>query len=208
MDEVLRTLVASAGTEVAGDLLEDPDEEFSDDLALALGVRDPGKRVEEAVSCLHVDQVDVELVEEGLLNLSTLIGAHETCVNEHAGELVADRLVDERSRHGGVDTAGQRAEDPLVPHLGLDLGDLGLDDRGVGPGRCEAGEFVQERRDEFLSSIGVHDLWMELHAKDASLLVGERRHRSLWGRGQRHRASGTLGDRVSVAHPDRDLVRP
>ena len=72
----------------------------------------PASALEEPVGGLHVDEVDVELAAEGLLDLVALAGAHEAGVDEDAGELVADRLVDERGGDRRVDAAGQRAEHP------------------------------------------------------------------------------------------------
>ena len=44
-------------------------------------------------------------------------------IDEDAGELLADRLVDEHGRDGAVDAAGQAADDPLEAHLLLDAVD-------------------------------------------------------------------------------------
>ena len=68
--------------------LELADEQLADDLALGLGVGDAGEGVEEAVLGLHVDQLDAELAGEGLLDLLALVLAHQTGVDEDAGELV------------------------------------------------------------------------------------------------------------------------
>ncbi len=42
-------------------------------------------------------------------------------VDEDAGELLADGLVDEDGGHGGIDAAGQPADHPLETHLLLIL---------------------------------------------------------------------------------------
>ena len=60
---------------------------------------------------------DVEVAAERLDHLLGLVRAHEAVVDEDAGELVADRLVDEQRGNRGVDAAGERAEDALEPDL-------------------------------------------------------------------------------------------
>ena len=83
-------------------------------LRFCLGVGDPGQGVEEPVGRLHVDQVDVEVGPEGLLDLLGLACPQQAVVDEHAGQLVADRLVDQSGCHRRVD-ASREATD----HLGI-----------------------------------------------------------------------------------------
>ena len=115
--------------EVGGHLLEDPDEGLPDDLALLLGIGDPGQGAEEAVGGLHVDQVDVEVGPEGLLHLLGLAGPQQAVVDEDAGQLVADRPVHQSGGHRRIDPAGQPADDPGVADLAADRGHRLLDDR-------------------------------------------------------------------------------
>ena len=58
-------------------------------------------------------QVAVEGVDDAL----GLLAAQEAVVDEDAGELVADRAVDERGGDGGVDAAGERADHAAVADL-------------------------------------------------------------------------------------------
>ena len=55
--------------------------------------RDPGKRVEETIFDLQVDEVHVECSFERLFNLLGLALAEKPVVDEDTDELVADRLV-------------------------------------------------------------------------------------------------------------------
>ena len=114
---------ARQSDEVARDLLEHADERLADDLALALRLLDVVERVEEAVGRLHVHEVDGELAAERLLHLLGLAQAQQPGVDEHARELVADRLVHERGGDRGVDAARQPADHPLVADLGAHLVD-------------------------------------------------------------------------------------
>ena len=92
------------------------------DLALLLGV---GRRPRAASRkrSLGVDvrrAATLEVVAERLDDLLGLVLAHQAVVDEHAGELVADRPVDEQRGDRGVDAAGEPADHPAVADLGAD----------------------------------------------------------------------------------------
>ena len=60
-----------------------------------------------------------------------LFAAEQAVVDEDAGELVADRAVHERGGDGGVDAAGERADDAAVADLLADADD-GVGDEVAG----------------------------------------------------------------------------
>ena len=60
----------------------------------------------------------MEVAAERLDDLLGLVRPHQPVVDEHAGELVADRLVDEQRRDRRVDAAGEAADHPLRADLG------------------------------------------------------------------------------------------
>ena len=109
---------------VGGDLgrlaLEGLDEQPADGLALGLGVGDAGERAEEFRRRLDMDQRDVVVVAEQPHDLVALAGAHQAVVDEDAGELVADRLVDQHRRDRGIDAAGEAADHARLADLGAD----------------------------------------------------------------------------------------
>ena len=86
-------------------------------LALLFGVGDAGELVEEAVGGVDVDELDLEVAAEGVDDALGLFAAQEAVVDEDAGELVADGAVDEGGGDGGVDAAGERADDAAVADL-------------------------------------------------------------------------------------------
>ena len=192
--------------EPAGLVLEDPDELLADDPPLLLGLRDPGEPGEEALACVDMDERDVEVRPERLDDLLGLVLAQEAVVDEHAGQLVADRLVHEQRRDRGVDAAGEPADDLLGADLRADALDLLLDHRGGRPGGRRAGDLVEEALEHPLPLRRVHDLGVELDGVEAALGVLEGRDRRRLRRGRDRRARWRGRHRVAVAHPD-DLIR-
>jgi len=116
-------------------ILEDANELLPDDLALGLRVgdaREPGK---EALLRLHMHERDVEDAVERLDHLLGLTLAEQAVVDEHARQLVADRLVDEQRCNGRVDAARQCAQDALLADLRANALDLLLDHSSRRPHR-------------------------------------------------------------------------
>ena len=193
--------------ETAGLLLEHADELLSDDRALLLRLGHAREPREEPLARVDVDERDVEVVAERLDHLLGLVLAQEAVVDEHARELVADRLVHEERRDRGVDASGQPADDPLGADLGADPLDLLLDHSRRRPCRGRAGDVVEEALQHPLALGRVDDLGMELDAVPAVLGVLERRDRGRLRRGRDARARRRRRDGVAVAHPHHLLAR-
>src|SRR5581483_4179030 len=97
---------------------------LADDLALALRVLDAREAREEALLGAHVDEPGAEAVPEGLHHLVRLVLSQQPVIDQDAGELVADRAVDEGRRRSRIDAAGEPADHAPVPHLLADSLDL------------------------------------------------------------------------------------
>jgi hypothetical protein len=115
------------------------------------------------------------VVAERLDHLERLVLAQEAVVDEDARELVADRLVDEQRRNGGVDPARERAEHALAADLHADSLDLLLDHRRGRPRGRRVGDLVEEVLEQILPVRRVHDLGVELDAVEPPARVLERR---------------------------------
>ncbi len=124
-------------------------------------------------------------------------------VDEHAGEAVADGLVDQHRRHRGVDAAGQPANHPALADLSADLLDRLLLEGTHGPVAAAAHDLAHEVADQRGAVGRVHDLEMKLRGVEVAPLVGDHGDRRV-GRGADHaEALGQARDAVAVAHPDR-----
>ena len=193
---------ASIGGDLAGLGLEHVDEELADGLALGLGVADPVQRVDEHVAGVHMDQRNVEGVAEEGDDLGGLALAHQAMVHEDAGQPLADGLVDQHRRHGGIDAARQAAEHPaLLAHLGANGLDGLAPEGGHGPVALEARDLVDEIGDQLRPIGRMHDFEVELHRVVAPRLIGDGGHWGVLGHGDSAEARRQLGHPVAVAHP-------
>ena len=86
---------ATVGGDALGLALERLDEQPPDGLALGLGIADAMQRAQELGTGLNMHERDVELAAEQPHDLLALASAHQAVIDEDAGELIADRFVDQ-----------------------------------------------------------------------------------------------------------------
>ena len=94
-------------------------------------------------------------------------------VDEHAGELLADRLVDQHGGDRAIDAAGQPADHAALADLGADLLDRLLLEGAHGPVALAAGDLAHEVAQQRRAVGGVHDLEVELGGVEFAPLVGD-----------------------------------
>ena len=170
--------------------------------ALRLGVGDALEAVQEQRLRVHVHQRDVVVIAEHGLHLFALVHPQQAVVDEHAGQLVADRLVDQHRGDRGIDAAREAADHLAGPDLLADALDRLLAKRLHGPVAAAAGDVAHEVADEQRPVRGVDHLGVELDAVEAPPLVGHGREGGVLGQGDGVEPVRQLGDPVAVAHPD------
>ena len=69
-------------------------------LRFCSGSLTPGETPQEEICGLRVDQRDVVVIAEQRNDFVRLACTHQTGIDEDAGELIADRFVDENGRDG------------------------------------------------------------------------------------------------------------
>ena len=172
-------------------------------LRFASGSVDAGQAVEEPVGGLDVDQLDALVAAEGLDDLVALVLAHQPGVDEHAGELVADRPCTSAAAtaESTPPESPQMARPlPTWSRIGCDRVSMKFVHR---PRRRAA---RRRRRGTARAAPGrgrVRDLGVVLHAVDPPLVVLERRDGASGDDAVTDEPLGRLGDGVEVAHPHR-----
>ncbi len=177
----------------------------ADGLALGLGVGLAGERCEEAVARIHMHQRNIEVAAEQRHDLLGLVQPQQAVVDEDAGELVADRLVDQHGGHRAVDAARQPADDAALADLGADLGHLAGAEMRHAPVARQAGDAAHEVADQRAPARRVHHLGVELHGVELARLVGDGRERRALRHADHLEARRQPRDAVAVAHPHRVL---
>ena len=89
-------------------------------LRLVSGSDWPSKFAHEQFLLVGIDQRDVVVVAEHVEDFFGLVLAQKAVVHENAGQLVANRFVDQDRSNRRIDAARQAADDFLVAHLGAD----------------------------------------------------------------------------------------
>ena len=152
---------------------------------------------------VDVNQRNVVMAAEQIDDGLALVQAQQAVVDEHAGELVADRFVNENGGDRAVDAAGQSADHPALADLLADFLDRLVLEGAHGPVAAALRDVADEVAQELRALRRVHHLEMELRGVELPLLVGDHGDRRV-GRGADH--TETLrqpGHPVAVAHPDR-----
>ncbi len=122
-------------------------------------------------------------------------------VDEHAGQLVADRLVDQDRRDRTVDAARQAADHLARSDLLADFGDLGFAIGGHRPVALQPAHAMDEVGDQLGAVGGMRDFGVELGAVELPLLVGDHREWRTVADRDDLEARREGGDLVAVAHP-------
>ena len=130
----------------------------ADSLTLSLGLGDAIESGEETLRLVDGDDLNAHGCRVVLLDLFTLAFTEQAVVDEEAGELVSNSLVYKRCCHGGVNAAGERADDAVATDLLTDLCDLLFDDVVGGPGGLQACHIVEEVLQGDLAVVGVFHL--------------------------------------------------
>jgi len=180
-------------------LLEDADELLADDLALALGVFDPGQLGEEAL--FGVDVNPAECRTGGMprpparpRSCASTRGPTKTQVS-----LSPHRLVDEQRRDRGIDSTGEPARSPCPrpPWSWILATCSAITDCGR-PLLLAAGDIAQEAGQDLGSVRGVDDLGVELDPVEAAIRQLTGGNRRAGAGGESAEALRRLEDRVAV----------
>ena len=135
-------------------------------------------------------------------DLVAFVEAQQAVIDEHADELLADRPVQQRGDHGGIDAAGQAEQHLARADLRAHARDRILDDVADAPQRLAAADLAHEALQDARALRRVRDLGMELHAVEAPRARRPCRRGASWPWTAMSTEAGRQRvDAVAVAHP-------
>src|SRR5208282_3300931 len=183
--------------------LEYVDEQLTDRLTFFFRVLDAGERLEEQLLGDNMHERNIVSAAEQGDHAFAFAEPQQAVVDEHAGELVADRFVDQHGGDGGIDAAGKTANHPALADLPADFLDRLVLERAHRPIAGTASDIAHEIADERRTVRRVHDFEVELRGVEFALLIGDHRDRGVSRRPGRGKTGRRLGDAVAMAHPHR-----
>ena len=86
-------------------LFEHGDKLAADKFALFLRIGDAIKARHKALLCIHDDERDIVMIAKQAFDLLALVHAQQSVIDENAGELVANRFVDQDRGDRAIDPA-------------------------------------------------------------------------------------------------------
>src|ERR1017187_9511659 len=114
------------------------------------------------------------ILAEDALHYFLFSVAQQSVVHENAGELVADRFMQQRRYHGRIDTAAQPEHDFCIAHLSPHPFARFLDERAHRPIHCAMADVIDKVLQNLLAARGVRDFRMKLQAVKFSLWILDR----------------------------------
>ena len=123
-------------------------------------------------------------------------------VDEHAGELVTDGLVQQRRDHRRIHAAREPEQHAALAHLRAHARDGVVDDAAGVPVGGAAADIVQEARIETRALLRVGDLGVELQGVEAPRFIRHTADGQIGRRGDHLEARRQIDHAIAVAHPD------
>ena len=187
--------------ELGGFLIEDFDKEPPDDFSLLLRIANTGEFAEVALGGVHADHAHAEVLRKHPHDFVAFLMPQQAVVDKHAGELLADRLVQQRRDHRGIHAARQPQQHMAAADLRPHAGDGVFDDVVGGPAAVAAANIFQEALVDPRALRGVRDFGMELQRVVTARFVGHPADRQIGRGGDDFETRRQFDHAIAVAHP-------
>ena len=175
-------------------------------LRFCLGIDDARQPIQKERRGVDEDERQLQpLVTRA--DLRRFVQAQDAVVHEDAGQLVADRAVNDERGHRRIDAAAERADHAPVADLRADSGGRLFDKRRHRPVAGAAADAVREVAQDLETAFGVRHLGMKQEGEQPPLRVGHRGNRGIGARRDDREPCRRRGDEIAVAGPDADLRR-
>src|SRR6266487_5259593 len=200
-----RAIFAIFLEQLLGRVLKHLDEFVADDFSFCFGIGYAFEQREKTFARIHIFQADMKIFAENALDDFFLARTQQTVVHENAGELIADRLVQESGGHGRIHAAAQTEHDFLISDLFADACASLFDEGAHCPVHRAVADVIDEILQNLLPSRRVCDFGMKLQPVKLALWV---LHRREVGALRSPRSAKSLRQRrhfIAMTVPDVDL---
>ena len=187
-------------------MFEDAHEFASDNFSLRLRIGHTFEEFQKTIGRIHVLEPDVKIFRENALHHFCLTRAQQAVVHKDAGELVADRLVQQCGHDGRVHPAAQPEHNLLVAHLPPHALARFLDERPHRPVHRAATDVEDKILQDLFPARGVRHFRMKLEAVKFSVGIFDRGESGILGMRGGAESSRQRRHLVAVAAPDIDLL--
>ncbi|MPN23940.1 hypothetical protein SDC9_171333 [bioreactor metagenome] len=188
-------------TELFRFLLKHANKFFTDDLSLSFRLCHTRELAQETFPCVHFDDVERKRVMIDLHDLFRLVLTQKAVVNKYAGHLAADRLMNQHTRDGRINPAGERADHTFVSNLRADARDQLLLEVCRAVVTAKVTNALEEVFKEFLTVLRMRYFRMELNSIHLALFVRKRRDWARISRRNRSKPLRRARDGIVVVHP-------
>src|SRR5260370_11680492 len=141
---------------------KDGNELSTDALALFLGVRNPFQLSKKAFRSIHADHVEFQSIAQHLQRLFKFVLPQHPRIYEDVRQPGTHRPWNQHSRYGGIDSAAQPANGPLISHLLADRSGGLLDKGSTAPPRLRFTYVEQKVPQQFGPMVRVIHFRVEL----------------------------------------------
>ncbi|CAM2159526.1 Cytosine deaminase [Paraburkholderia tropica] len=173
----------------------------ADDLALRFRIGHARQLRHERLARIDVNHLHAEVVREHRHDLFGFVQAQQAVIDEHAGQLVADRTMQQRRRHRRIHAARQTENDVFLADLLADRFDGFVDVVTHFPVGLRVTDAQHEAFEHRAALHRMRDFRVPLQAVEVTRLVGHRRDRARFRRRHQLEARRHFDDLVAVAHP-------
>ncbi len=182
--------------------LKDAHKLLANNAPLGLGVGNPLQRFQHLFHGIDRHQAHPLLALERLHYLLRFPLPQQAVVHKDTGQLVANRVMDERRRDRRIDAAAETQQHLPLTHLGTDLLNLLLDEVLHRPVRRAATDVDGKIAQQLVALRRVRHFGVELHRVVMAARIGGCRVGRVCRVRQGAEASRQRLDAVAVAHPD------
>ena len=154
-------------------LFEHVNKQFADGLTLDLGILDAIERLEEGLGCVNVHTRDVIALAEHRHDLLRLGEPHQSMIDQYAGELIADSLVDQDRSDCRVNATRETANHATFADLLANLFDRLVPESAHRPVAGEPGNLAHEIAQKRCPMRRMHDFEMELGGVEFASVIAD-----------------------------------